>query len=100
MSPLLLKNRAFLSMKREQKEAGNLEHCFIFLAEVIQAHVKKVKHRAVTIVIKQKQGQEETPSQLWPQESLSCPRELAGHCTSPTGNSCHPRGRQGGNFPP
>lgn len=74
----------------------NLEYCFIFLAKVIQAHVKKVKHRAAIIVIKQKQGQEEAPSQLWPQESLSCPRELAGHCTSPTGNSCHPRGRQGG----
>lgn len=73
----------------------NLEYCFIFLAKVIQAHVKKVKHRAAIIVIKQKQGQEEAPSQLWPQESLSCPRELAGHCTSPTGNSCHPRGRRG-----
>lgn len=66
---------------------------------VIQAHMEKVKHRAATIVINQKQGQKEAVSQLWLQESLPCPRELAGHCTTPTGNSCHPKGREGISLP-
>lgn len=63
--PLSLINRALLSIKRDQKEAGlrdqicNLAPCPLPSLMVIQAQVKKVRHRAATIVISQKQGQKE-----------------------------------------
>lgn len=64
-------------MKREQKETGLRDQIWNIAASalpsLIQVHVRKVRHRAATIVINQKQGQKEALAQLWPQESLPCP---------------------------
>lgn len=101
--PLLLKNRALVSMKKEQEEAGlrdqiwNIAPSPLPSLMVIQAHGKKVRHRSGTTVISQTRPKGGSLPTL-AQETLPCPRELAGHHATPTGNSCH-RGREGGNFP-
>lgn len=89
-------------MKREQRETDlrdqiwNIAPSPLPSLMVIQAHVKKAKHRAATAVINQKQGQKEALS-LAPGEPALSSRAGKPLCSSH--GKLLPPGQEGGNFP-